>query len=292
MKVYVDPVPKLSPAMDRVAKALKRSAPPSVEITTNLKEADFQVLHAISNRVLRWLRAPSYAVIQYCYRTAATGVLSDEDRDREFQHIWDGKVVWSYYDLAASMSASSTLYYAPLGIDPVFHSSLNGTGRDIGVITSGHVAGPGAEAIEEIAQAAFRVGLTTQHIGPGKVSRMSSVPRGWSAVSGISDHSLSELYSRSRWVSGLRHVEGFELPAVEGLACGARPILFDRPEMRKWYDGHAVFVPECSGSELVNALVKVMENPPDPVSEEERQVVLEKFNWQTITEGFWEKVTA
>ncbi|HWI70162.1 MAG TPA: hypothetical protein VNS88_17650, partial [Nitrospiraceae bacterium] len=77
---------------------------------------------------------------------------------------------------------------------------------------------------------------------------------------------------------------------LEGLMCGARPIVFDRPDMRQWYEGHAVFIPECSGPDLTQELIEVMSHEPDPVMSIEREIILERFSWKPIVRGFWEQV--
>ena len=183
----------------------------------------------------------------------------------------------------------SRLYHAPLGVDSAVFRQVNGYRRTIGVITSGYVSHPSAEAIEEVADAALICKLAVFHLGPRNVEGMA--PRkeaSWTASLGITDSDLASLYSHAQWVSGLRHVEGFELPVLEGLLCGARPIVFDRPEMRKWYEGHAVFVKESHGEELIKSLVTILSKPPQPVTLFERNFVAKKFQWSRIANGFWE----
>lgn len=282
MKVFVEPVPaSLSLAMWRVAKALKSYVPEGIEITTNASDADLQVLHVIGLDSMDVLKAPRYAVIQYCLYSA-------NGDHSAWNSIWNDSVLnWSYYDLRAPR-----FYRSPLGADETFVSyHANGHRRDVGVVTSGYVSGPGAEAIEDVAIAASLAGLTTTHLGPRPVG-MTQYPRGWTLKFGIDDNQLSDLYGSARWVSGLRHVEGFELPCVEGLMCGARPIVFDRPDMRRWYDGHAVFVPESSGASLVKELLHVLQFEPEPVSREESEEVRAKFDWSRIVSGFWSGVLA
>jgi len=190
------------------------------------------------------------------------------------------------------MTSVSKHYFAPMGADPrVFRL---GTGpRPVGIVTSGFVSGSIAEAIEEVAEAAYETDLTVFHLGPDKIVGMQ--PRmepTWSSAHGISDFRLSQTFAMSKWVSGLRHVEGFEMPALEGLLCGARPIVFDRPEMRHWFGDHAMFVPECSGQDLIIRLIAILGSAPKPVSFEERATVVERFSWSSVAKGFWDCLTA
>jgi len=293
MKVCVDPIPNtLSRAMGRVANALKRYAPKGIEIVENPEQAEVQILHAIgSHAARRWVKSPNFIVIQYCYNSA----------DHSWKEMWSKtKMVWSYYNLKKILPDHINFYYSPLGIDDVFINNGENFPRDIDIMTSGYVTGIRGEAIEEVAIAADKLGLTVKHLGPNKIVNQKTLKiqepmefkpgLNWSAVNGISDKELAKIYKRSRWVSGLRHIEGFEFPIIEGLACGARPIAFDHPEMRHWYDGHAVFIPECNGEDLVKELIKVMSHNPWFVTEEEKKVIIEKFDWAKIIKGFWNEV--
>ena len=281
MKAYVAPPGHLSQAMFRVSRALARYAPSDVEIVTDPSQADFHVLHVVSRDAIEAIPNAEYGVIQYCYQTAGIG---------DWLQLWDrSKTVWSYYDLHEVVPERVNFYHAPLGVDPEFTRDANAT-KEIGILTSGYVTGHVAEAIEEVVDAAARLNMSVVHLGPPDIAGMARVPANWRNIFGVSDAVLADHYRQCQWVSGLRHVEGFELPVIEGLACGARPIVFDRPEMRYWYDGHAVFLPECAGPSLVNHLVEVLAHGPDPVSSDERVWVTHRFDWQPIVEGFWERV--
>jgi hypothetical protein len=294
MKVYVDPVPAgLSQAMWRVSRALRETAPSDVKIVKFPNEADVQVLHMIGRDCMSHLTAPRYAVVQYCGgMEAAPDGRNVPITNSPWLPVWrDAVAVWSYYDLC--MPAGINYYHAPLGVDgEIFKPSRTPAPRDVGIMTSGYVSGFGAEAIEECALAAARCNFATVHLGPTRIQNMTQYPPRWFAVSAITDRELAGLYRRCRYVSGLRYGEGFELPVLEGLACGARPIVFDRPDMREWYDGHAVFVPECCGDALVDVLSDVLRDEPQPVTPAERDSVLARFDWSTIGRGFWATILA
>lgn len=279
MRVYLDPPETFSRAMQRVGRALRQTRPRWVEPLSAPVGAEHQVLHVIGYNNER--HAPEYSVIQYCLLTTGTDLSA-------WHELWQGsRLVWSYYDIEHLLPPGVRFYHAPLGVDgEVFKG--DGAPRYMGVVTSGYVAGPGAEAIEEVADAALEIGLSVFHVGPHPVGMSPRREATWRCGHGMSDEDLAGIYGRARWVSGLRHVEGFELPVLEGLACGARPIVFDRPDMRQWYDDFAEFVPDCSGTKLVDALVRVMSEAPRPVTAAERAEVLRRFNWDTITRGFWE----
>jgi hypothetical protein len=286
VRVHLAPSSKLSRAMHRTADALRRYAPKGVEIVDRSRGADLRVLHVIGIEDLQsHCDAGPYAVMQYCWKTA-------RGSSREWNRIWVGaSLVWSYYDLP--VPPGTPFLRAPLGVDShAFQWGPDETRQDL-VVTSGYVAGPGAESIEEVAEAALRSGMEVVHIGPQNVEGMARRTEStWSARMGLSDQELAGILRRARWVSGLRRVEGFELPALEAIACGARPIVFNRPDMRHWYAGHAIMVDECGGDPLVEALTRIFQTLRCPVSWSEREEVVARFSWERMASEFWKAVLA
>lgn len=277
MKVYVQAPANVSLAMHRVAGVLFQTAPQGVEIVDDMDAADLLVLHVIALDALDYRTDKRCAVIQYCSYTGT-------DSYEQWRPLWERSLAtWSYYDLPAPR-----FYRAPMGVSHEFALPFTEGPRDVGIFTSGFVTGPGAEAIEECCLAADALGLKSLHLGPRPSGMRAGVTCNSTGI--ISDQLLAHAYRRSRYVSGLRFVEGFEMPALEGLACGARPIMFDRPSDRYWFGDHAHFVPECHGEELVERLIAVLEEQPEIVDERERQAVLERFNWTTIAVGFWQRI--
>jgi len=287
-------------AFQRISAALARYAPPSVTITADRCAADLVVLYVIGPDALQagrdlFAAGKRYIAVQCCWRSTGVG-------DDDWLPFWhDADLVMSYYALPAVDGGGEsrfTFYHAPLGIDEVFTREYPLVEREPLVVTTGYVDGAQAEAISEVWEAAAVAGLKCFHVGPHKVEGMERLPVGWTSKEGVSDEELAKLYHRALVVSGLRHVEGFELPCAEGLACGARPLLFSpytQPAMRHWYDGHSYRVPESSGDELVATLVDVLSAAKVddwPVTAEERARVLRRFDWATVCRGFWERVCA
>lgn len=276
----------------RVVDALVEHAEThDVEVVTSKADADLVVHHVVGEDNFDerpiWERVAEdvdagrrYAIVQYCHRSAPS--------DR-WEALWaDAALVWSYLHLPPGIPR---LYRSPLGVSEAFMHPIRARTRDIGVVTSGFVAGPGAEAIEEVAQAAARCGLSVLHIGPYP-KRMAAPPPGrFTALFGLSDTELRSVYQRAKFVSGLRYTEGFELPAAEGACCGARPLMFNRLDAVTWHADRAAYVPEVPQDALVARIHAVLTDER-PMRASEIAASREAFNWQRIVGGFWSRVIA
>lgn len=281
MKVFLQPPTHMSLAMFRVASALELTAPDGVDIVAREDQADVLILHVIGHEAITYRTDKRVAVMQYCLGTA--GASGDA-----WHPLWARSLAtWSYYDLRPHLPRGARFYHAPLGIADIFTDAYTEMPRS-GVMTSGYVTGPNAEAIEEVTIAAKTLDLQSVHLGPRPVGGSSDTQ--YNVTGLLSDAALARLYRRIGYVSGLRFVEGFEMCAAEGLACGARPIMFNRPDAH-WFGDHAEYVPEYNGYSLVRELKHVLARRPRPVTPEERAEILVKFNWDTLARGFWQMIT-
>lgn len=291
MRVYVavEP-PTRSRSLHRVADALSRYAPGDVEIVQDKRLADLVVLHAVGYpEVADWAiecvaHGQEFAVLTYCVRT------TQKPSTRDWLSLWQGaRLVWSYYDLRELCAEDGVdpdfdFYHSPLGVDgDVFKPS--GDFKHYQVGTSGYVAA--TESIGECTDAVRKVGGFQFHLGPTFDDMGANV----TVKLGISDAELAVEWSRCRYVSGLRRMEGFEMPVLEGIACGARPIVFDKPHYRQWFEDFAVFVPECPPVELTRILAGVFDSSDyRSVTNAERRAVVDRFQWEPIVAGFWDRV--
>lgn len=300
-RVFVRPTGLHSPAMVRVSNALEKYLPASgysIAGSPSPNYCDLQILHVIGPDAIEYARelrarGQRYAVIQYCLRTAGYSA----DTAADWIDMWQrAEVVWSYYDLSKSfLGCTFNFYHAPLGIDDAFiRGSVPVTKKDRAVITTGYVSGPGAEAIEAVWIAARASGFSTIHIGPEKVTGTVIVHRADEHYESITDTALASFYARASFVAALRHVEGFEMPAIEALSCGTRPIVFDQPDMRTWYESDVVYIRDSDGGDLIPDLTDVMGGLSSrgaalchKVTAEEVGCVRDRFNWRRIVSGFW-----
>jgi hypothetical protein len=273
MKVFYEVLPPtLGRVMYRIRDALLKHAPPGVVLVK--EDADVQIVDVIGPggvAEIRSDRGREYVVLQHTWLTSWRGL-------DFWKPVWDGaRLVVSYHDLPYDRYLR-----LPWGVDFDLFRLPERRSVKYGVLTTGYDARQ--EAIDEPLAASAALGWPGVHIG-------GHAPRVATRLENVSDEHLVDLYGATAWVAGLRRVEGFELPALEGLACGARPLLFDTAGYRYWYGDHAVYVPEVEDSrELTAALIAAMRPGPVPVTVEERESLRRRFDWQVIASQFWEAV--
>lgn len=288
MKVFLTP-PQPDLGLQRIATALRRYAPPQVEICQFPRNVDLTVIYAIGRRNAIQRQADEitgmgkkYAAIQVCLRSTMAPYTDD------WYHIWNrAACVWSYYDLHAAIQRDGdnwtipNFYHAPLGADSEIFC-YHETQPKYVIATSGF--NRLQESIRECILAADAVGKNVFHLG-------RSVNWGQNVTSavGISDEQLAREYSACEFVSGLRRTEGFELPAVEGLLCGARPIVFDTPDYHFNYRDFAEYIHEGTRAEVVDQLTRLFTRGARPVTAAERVAATCWFDWKRICGEFWER---
>lgn len=309
MKVYLQP-PQPSRGLERIATALRRYAPSTVEVLSFPRNADLTVIYAIGRRdaierqcVDIWRRGKKYAIVQVCLRSTMSPRVDDwlqtpdiKLANEGFEGIWlNCHVIWSYYDLnqacvddgwslehdGDSMWSIKQYLHAPLGVDGrVFRDG--DMPRDHYIIaTSGNSRLQ--ESVRECLVAAKQV--------DGRVFHVGNYSPSWEGVrrfsNGMTDEQLALHYSACAFVSGLRRKEGFELPAAEGLLCGARPVCFDSPDWRFNYKGWAEYIEETDRQGVVDQLVQLFRQGARPVTAHEREEAAHWFNWERVCGEFW-----
>lgn len=254
-----------SKAIGRLDKALHMYAPADVT-WTDYDNADLVIIPVIGRRNHVWRLAGEllkqgrkYAIIQLSLRSTRNPDPND------WQEIWENaQVVWSYYWLDGNFN----FYLSPLGADPKLFYPLNYPRDRLVGMTGTYTR---AECLWEVEKAARNVGARALKIRAE------------------TDEELNQQYNRCLYISGLRHKEGFEMPAVEGMLAGTRPILFDTPDFRRWYDGIAVFIPEGNVLHTVNQLTKLFSAEPEPVLPKEVMYTRYRFDWEHIIHGFFDR---
>ncbi len=304
MKVYAlpqnDSFAENDYGINRISKALIKHTPPGIEIVYDESEADMVIFYAHGLRKKIWWAATKlldkgkkFAVIQLCVRT------TQNPKTDDWLKIWEkASLVYSYYKLPVLCAedgnqANFNFLHGPLGVDAeAFKETKSERKYLIGI----HSKGWSRESLRDVWAAAQAVGGTVLNFnnalkGHDKgIDYVGDINTGDSAKD---DRILASYYSQCKYVSGLRRVEGFEMPVLEGLMGGARPVCFDVDCYRTWFDGFAEFISDEGGSaKIIPNLVEVLKNEPKPVSDEEKAKAAEKFNWETIAHGFWERLIA
>lgn len=299
LKVYQNISPRFGRGIQRVARAIAEHAPLEVSCTAPYEEADLVIHHVIGvqnfhpTKTIDQLLAGAFpgqrqAVLQYCVATTEQP-LPIWWHDNVWQHC---EVVWSYYDLAGALKIKATtefpqrFYEAPLGVDSIFHGSLADRPRHpiYMICTSGHIAE--TEGVLECVEAAKRVGGRVLHLGPKSLNLGPHV----SYVENIPDAQLAALYKSCRYVAGLRRVEGFELPAAEGLCSGAIPICFDQPHYRRWFEHAALYVPEESTEHVTETIEQIFRFGQRQLTQLDVSLAQRKFSWPRVVGGFWQRI--
>lgn len=295
MRVYLTP-PQPSLGLERIATALKRYAPEQVVFSPFPRDVDLTIIYAIGRRdhiqrdtekILN--RGHKYAVIQVCLKSTMA------PRAKDWLDIWQrAQVVWSYYDLEYAIANESddfddffnslhliNFYHSPLGADSsIFYPRLHAPRYVIATSGTNRLQ----ESIRECILAAREVNANVFHLG-----RQVDWGENVYSAAGISDEKLAHEYSRCQFVSGLRRTEGFELPAAEGLLCGARPIVFDTPDYRFNYREFAEYIKEGTRAEVVEQLVELFNAGPRPVTERELMEARYWFSWERVCGEFWRR---
>jgi hypothetical protein len=268
----------------RVAFQLAKFAPPQITAASDPDAADLLVLHVMGRRdhMLHWAKemlanGKKYAVIQYVLQS------SRNPDPKDWQELWKNAVcVWSYYDLHAYMG--DNFYHAPLAADPAKFFPQPDVPKKYLVGTNG--ADYARECVGELRLAAWRAGGKTVHMG----QKLNDDPN-VDYFKDITDEEIARLYNACWYWGALRRKDGFELPCVEALFCGVRPIVFDTPNYHQWFDGLAEFVPELDSEKLTMKLERLFKNGTNLLSPAEVAEANERFNWQRIITGFWQRCT-
>lgn len=300
MKIYLQP-DSYSRGIVRVADALMKYKPDNVELVLHAQDADFEIIHVTGRRDtverrIAHLKAKGkpYAMIQYCLRSTKA------PHTKDWLNLWKGaRVVWSYYDLFKlldddrvcdlidlNLKPVFNFYYQPLGVDPtIFYERETGHKDKTYTIaaSSQHAL---SEGVRECVFATKEAGKRMFFLG-------HALRRGDDIVcrTKLTDDQVAEYFSDSKFVSGLRRTEGFEFPVIEGALCGARPIVFDRPEMKKWYSEFAIFINEGSREEVIAELVRIFSIPESfKMNEIEKEQIRKRFDWERIITNFWKQI--
>lgn len=273
MRVY-NYVPKnFGYGIKRIAAKLEEYKPASVKFVTNRKDADVVLLHTVGGEeVASICNNERFVVLQYCYVT--TGM------DRYYwRSIWErSSGVVSYYDLSKDMPKGIPFVHTPLGADTKEFYPM-GLKRNKKIFATGHVAN--TECLDVLWQACYDTKTTMYHTGED-----FKFGKYYQHLPYMTTDKLRTLLNEVEYVSCMRTIEGFEMLGMEGLFCGARPIVLDLP-CYDWYRDYSYTVREAR---LYDDLVEILSKSPDSVSPIEHAEIREEFEWSTIVEKIYSEL--
>ncbi|WP_102275733.1 glycosyltransferase [Cytobacillus massiliigabonensis] len=280
MKVYFNTMKFLSRSFHRIEKYFKQYAPKEIKWVDSLEDADFIIEQLVGSNpdLLSKLNiGKPYAII-----------FNGGIRDGLAEYFKNAKWVFSFLPVE-NEGFEGNFILSPLGVDSSIFKRIEGINKDIDIITTGYVAY--SEGIDSVIMANTKNNGNLVHMGGDLIHDLKQPVQtigGVRRVEGITDNELVHLYNRAKYVSGLRRTEGFELPVIEGLLCGARPICFDSPIYRRWFDGLVTFIPELDDKdELAEKILEVFKGPYKPVLPSEQEYVKNYFSWEKISQSFW-----
>ena len=99
-------------------------------------------------------------------------------------------------------------------------------------------------------------------------------------VRGLERRQLAECYRRAALVLLPSEAEGFGLPTVEGLACGALIVTSDLPVFQEVGGDAVVYAPVANVPAWVETVSRLLDNPAVGPSHEVRQTHAARYTWE------------
>lgn len=261
--------------IERCVQALQEYAPTGdFQFTDHIQAADV-VVYQVNGRLEHTKRKIAhhkkpYVLVQHAWKSTKNPTFE------EWEDVWKGAVmVWSHYDLPIS-----NLYRSPLGVSKDF--TYRKKPHKYIICTSG--LSYLTESVRECIKAAEAVGGRVLHLGPSHAARKHSHV---DCVTGVTDKELSKLYNQCTFVSGLRRIEGFELPCAEGIICGAKPIFFDQPHYKDWFGDMAEYITEGPRPLVEKELTDLFQKEC-VVTPKDRKTAKKLFDWNEIIPSFYD----
>ncbi|MFA5154711.1 MAG: hypothetical protein WC554_19350 [Clostridia bacterium] len=278
MKVYEYMHPAWGRVFNRISGAFHRFAPSWVEWVNTPEESDIYIVNVVGAGERKQLDYPhpNKVIIQYCYYTAQIEQLN-------YVPYWkDALLTVSFHDLTAYTNEKFNFFRAPLGADPeVFKRYNPNSYRRNKVFVTGHVAND--ECIDKVYEAVKQLDEYMVHTGENFKWGFQN----YRYLDYLSDNDYVALLNNTQYISCLRRIEGFELAGVEGLFCGARPIIPDIPT----YDAYRKYAYTVSLDDtLVEQLVGIMQDEPKVITFEEYNEIVRKFSWNTIIRSIFSEI--
>lgn len=268
MKIKEILSPDFGKAFKRISSAFHRYSPNNIEwVETN---QDVTLVHVVGGAEIHFLEEfDNLIIVQHCY-------LTTDYQNIPWETYWKKAILnIAFRDLREVSSSDINFCHTPWGADTHTFYNIESTVRDIDVFSTGHVAS--TEHLDTLFHACEATAKMMYHTGENfKYNRNH-----YRYMPYMDDLAYRNILNRSRYVSCLREVEGFEMAGVEGLLCGAVPIVPNLPTY-SWYKGYGVFV-DMDG-DVQAQLQEILMSPPPKVDFASAR---ETFGWEKIVNNIF-----
>lgn len=266
-------------AFKKITNAFRKHSPEWVEWVSSPHEADIYIVHVVGEGEKPELdrEVKNKIIVQQCYFTAQLERV-------DYTKYWERALLTvSFHDLRSYTDKDFRFLRLPWGADETVFVNKKRTGRFIDIFCTGHV--PQDECLDKVFEAVKRANKKMAHTG----RNLCYDTKHYRYLDFLPETTLADMLNFSKYISCLRLIEGFEILGIEGLFCGARPIIFDLPTY-DLYRKHAITI--SSKEDVVEQLVEVLNTAPEPVSDEERVELVATFSWKSIITKFFDSVKA
>lgn len=244
MKFYEYFDTKWGKAFYRISEAIHKYSPDWVTWVNSAEQADVEIVHEVGSGEIKPIEDSISAgkktiIVQHTYFTSGYN---------KWDELWErANLTISFHNLPDYTKKKFNFLASPWGYEPsVFYDKH--FVKENAIFATGHVAE--TEHLYDVFLACNETNTIMYHTGEdfkwgGKYVHLPY----------MENDKFNNLLNRVKYVSCLRDIEGFEMAGVEGLACGATPIVLDLSTYR-WYDGYSISIDPYSNikDQLVNYL--------------------------------------
>lgn len=262
----------------RISKGFHDYAPNWVQWVENPEDSDVYMVHIIGKHQVPELerKVRNRVIIQQCYFSANHKLV-------DYPSYWKkAALTISFHNLPDYTNEKFNFYRMPWGADKrIFRRTNWSEPRDIKLFTTGYVVN--SESLDTVFNATKSVGRIMFHTGRD----FEWDNRHYRYLEHMTDEELVAVLNRTQYIACLRKVEGFELLGIEGLFCGARPIVFDLPTYDAYGDHAYTVNPK---QDVAKQLVGILSKEPSYVDREEYRKIVETFCWDNLVPRMFERI--
>lgn len=269
LRIYEYTNPAWGTAFKRISKALHDYAPENVKWIDYPGGAQIILVHVVGGGEVPIMEdvlesGRKLLIVQHVVKTGGTYNWNE--------YFKQAILSISFHDLHSYYPKDKfNAYSTPWGFDPKEFSKLD-IPKNRKVIGTGYVAD--TECLDKLYTACFNTKNYMFHTG-----KDFEFGEYYKHVPWLTPEQFNIMLNSVQYTSCLRDIEGFEMMGVEGLVCGAIPIVPDLSTYR-WYRKHGIFID--MKKDIVKQLEDILVLTPTPPNEDELEEVHQKFSWEYI----------